>query len=112
MKPFFLTGLAAGLLFGQTPAIPKFEVASVHPSPTVRQDGVAIGVHTDGAQVHINALPMRDYLARAYRVRQVQVVGPDWLNSERYDVSAKLPEGATSDQIPEMIQALLLDRFQ
>jgi uncharacterized protein (TIGR03435 family) len=112
MKPLLLITLNAGLLFSQAPAGPRFEVASVHPSPGVRQDGVAIGVHADGAQVRINALPMRDYVARAYRVRQLQVIGPEWLTSERYDVSAKLPDGATSDQIPEMIQALLLERFQ
>jgi uncharacterized protein (TIGR03435 family) len=29
-----------------------------------------------------------------------------------YDISAKLPEGSTSDQIPEMLQQLLHDRFQ
>lgn len=107
-----LIPVTAGLAFGQAPQNPKFEVASVHPSPAVRQDGVAIGVHTDGAQVRINALPMRDYVARAYRVRQAQVIGPEWLTSERYDASAKLPDGATSDQIPEMIQAMLLERFQ
>jgi len=113
MKPFLLTALSTGLVFAQAPpANPKFEVASVHPSPAVRQDSVAIGVHTDGAQVHINALPMLDYVARAYRVRQHQVIGPDWLTSGRYDVSAKLPDGANSDQIPEMIQSLLLERFQ
>jgi uncharacterized protein (TIGR03435 family) len=112
MKPLLLTALTTGLVLAQAPANPKFEVASVHPSPAVRQDGVAIGVHADGAQVRINALPMRDYVARAYRVRQLQVIGPDWLTSERYDVSAKLPDGATSAQIPEMIQSLLLDRFQ
>jgi len=109
MKPFLLTALSAGILLGQTP---KFEVASVHASPAVRQEGVALGVHSDGAQVHINSLPMRDYIARAYRVRANQVIGPEWLTSERFDTSAKLPDGATSDQIPEMIQSLLLERFQ
>jgi uncharacterized protein (TIGR03435 family) len=32
--------------------------------------------------------------------------------SERFDISAKLPEGASEDQIPEMLQALLADRFK
>ena len=52
---------------------------------------VDVGVHVDGAQVRIVALPMRDYLARAYRLKLYQVSGPEWLSSERFDVNAKLP---------------------
>jgi uncharacterized protein (TIGR03435 family) len=58
------------------------------------------------------ALPMRDYIARAYRMKLYQVTGPDWLSSERFDVNAKLPAGSTPDQIPEMLQSLLEERFQ
>ncbi len=102
------------MVFGQAQS-PKleFEVASVRPSPTASGgDRVDIGVHTDGSQVHINSLPLRDYIARAYRVKVYQVSGPEWLTSERFDVSAKLPAGTTAEQIPEMLQTLLADRFQ
>jgi uncharacterized protein (TIGR03435 family) len=40
------------------------------------------------------------------------VSGPDWIGTDRFNISAKLPEGAKTDQIPEMLQALLADRFQ
>jgi len=73
---------------------------------------VDVGVHVDGAQVRIVALPMRDYLARAYRLKLYQVSGPEWLSSERFDVNAKLPSGSTQEQIPEMLQSLLEERFQ
>jgi uncharacterized protein (TIGR03435 family) len=73
---------------------------------------VDVGVHVDGAQVRIVALPMRDYIARAYRVKLYQVTGPDWLTSARFDVNAKLPAGSTPEQIPEMLQSLLEERFQ
>lgn len=79
------------------------------PSPTDRVD---IGLHLNGAQVRINTFPMREYIARAYRVKPYQVTGPDWIISEKYDVNAKLPDGATADQIPEMLQKLLEERFQ
>jgi len=55
---------------------------------------------------------MRDYIARAYRMKLYQVTGPDWLTSERFDVNAKLPEGSTQEQRPEMLQSLLEERFQ
>jgi uncharacterized protein (TIGR03435 family) len=103
--------LGAGFVLAQAPKELSFEVASVRPSqPTT--DRVAIGLHLDGAQVRIVSLPLRDYIARAYRVKLYQVTGPDWLSSEKFDVNAKLPEGSTSDQIPEMLQALLAERFQ
>lgn len=66
----------------------------------------------DGSQVRISSLTMQDYVAMAYRVRQYQVTGPDWINSTRFDLNAKLPEGGKSDQIPEMLQSVLADRFQ
>jgi uncharacterized protein (TIGR03435 family) len=110
MRTILLATLSAGFLLAQPPN-PKFEVASVRPSqPTT--DRVDIGLHLNGAQVRIVSLPLRDYIARAYRLKLYQVTGPDWLSSEKFDVSAKLPEGSTSDQIPEMLQALLAERFQ
>jgi uncharacterized protein (TIGR03435 family) len=36
---------------------------------------------------------------------------PVWADDQRFDISAKLPEGATQDQLPEMFQALLEHRF-
>jgi len=34
------------------------------------------------------------------------------LGSPRFDVAAKLPQGASENQVPEMVQALLADRFK
>src|SRR5262245_40402076 len=55
--------------------------------------------------------PFREYVARAYRVRTSQVIGPDWMASTRFDVDAKLPPRSTADQISQMLQALLAERF-
>jgi uncharacterized protein (TIGR03435 family) len=48
----------------------------------------------------------------AYRVKDFQVQGPDWMGSERFDIVAKLPDGAKEDQVPEMLQSLLAERFK
>jgi uncharacterized protein (TIGR03435 family) len=58
------------------------------------------------------ALTLKEYVGIAYRTKVSQVSGPDWIGSERYDISATLPEGGKEAQIPEMFQALLVDRFQ
>lgn len=48
----------------------------------------------------------------AFRLKQYQVSGPDWLATEKFDIVAKLPDGAPRDQVLPMLQALLLERFQ
>jgi len=102
--------LAAAYAQTSAPAAMEFEVASVKPSAD-EVDRVNIGVHVDGAQVHIAAFSLQDYIRVAYRVKYFQIVGPEWL-SERFNVDAKLPEGANREQIPEMLQALLASRFE
>jgi uncharacterized protein (TIGR03435 family) len=47
----------------------------------------------------------------AYDVKNYQVNGPAWLDSERYDVVAKVPAGATKEQVNVMWQNLLAERF-
>jgi uncharacterized protein (TIGR03435 family) len=57
-------------------------------------------------------MSLADLIRVAYRVKAYQVSGPDWMASERFDVLAKLPEGASREQVPEMLQALLAERFK
>lgn len=106
-----ITLLSAGV-FGQTPpARPEFEVASVKPSPQQPLGQANVGVHIDGAQVHCTFLSMRDYIRVAYKVKDYQIEGPDFMRSERFDISAKLPSAANREQVADMLQTLLIDRF-
>ena len=90
----------------------QFEVASVRPTAEQPQAQVAAGVHIDGSQVRVTSLSVKDYISIAYRTRLNQITGPDWLGSQRFDVAAKLPEGAKQANVPEMLQALLAGRFR
>jgi uncharacterized protein (TIGR03435 family) len=108
--------LAASAVFAQTPA-PAFEVASIKPAtlPTAAQvtsGKLHIGMAIDGARVDIGNLPLVELIRIAYRVKPYQISGPDWMGAERFDVLAKIPEGASRDQVPEMLQALLAERFR
>ena len=93
------------------PARLEFEVASIKPSAPPGTMQVKIGLHIDGAQVHCNFLSLKDYIRMAYRVKDYQIVGPEWMASQRFDIAAKLPEGSNRDQVPDMLKALLADRF-
>jgi len=55
---------------------------------------------------------VKDIVSQAYKVRRSQISGPDWIETERFDITAKIPAGAGRDQVPLMLQALLADRFK
>jgi uncharacterized protein (TIGR03435 family) len=101
--------LLPATIFGQVRH--EFEVASIKPAMPLTPD-TNLGMHVDGAQIRVTYFSLKDILAMAYPVRFEQIIGPDWLPSERFDIAAKLPDGATRAQIPEMLQALIQDRFQ
>jgi len=56
--------------------------------------------------------PLKMLLARAYGVKEFQVQGPSWLDSERFDIVAKIPPGTTKEQFNVMLQNLLIERFK
>ncbi len=41
-----------------------------------------------------------------------QVEGPAWIGAERFDLNAKAPDHTPPEQIPRMLQTLLIERFQ
>jgi uncharacterized protein (TIGR03435 family) len=109
--------LAAGSLLGQTPT---FDVASVKPSEPVTPAMVAagkihVGMKIDGKRVDIGNFSLMQLICKAYDVKPYQVAGPAWLKSlagQRFDVIGNIPEGATKEQVPQMLQALLAERFK
>jgi len=90
----------------------QFEVASIRPTlaPGFRD---SFTMHP--GRVEIANVSLQRLMEYAFRLPQKQVDGPTWLHhwgGPHFDVIAKLPQGATADQIPEMIRALLVDRFK
>jgi uncharacterized protein (TIGR03435 family) len=114
MKPIRCGVLAlaasAGLL-AQPAQRPEFEVVSIRPTGELPAQ-VQIGVHIDGAQVKCNYFSLKDLIQSAYQLKNYQVIAPDWVAAERFDVAAKLPDGAPRDQVPAMLQSMLEDRFK
>ena len=107
--------LAACTAAAQTGGGPlSFEVASVKPSaPITSKEGkMRVGKTISGSRVEMNYVSLADLVQTAYRVKPYQVTGADWTQSDHFDVLAKMPEGATQDQMPEMLQALLAERFK
>lgn len=98
----------------QTPV--RFEVASIKPAKPFVQaltDGSLIGMKTTAGRISIGQADINKLIQYAYNVKKYQVVGPDWFQDleARFDVEGKFPEGATTDQVPFMLQSLLAERF-
>jgi uncharacterized protein (TIGR03435 family) len=91
----------------QTPA---FEVASIKQAAPMSGGKMMMGFGGDEGRINYTNVSLKDVVARAYRMKPYQVSGPSWLESERYNITAKIPEGAR-DQTPEMLQNLLAERF-
>lgn len=89
----------------------RFEVASVRPTVPGANDTVNVGLRMDGQQAHISSFSLRDYVAMAYNVKAAQVTGPDWMKDARFDVNATVPPGTKTDQLGDMLQPLLAERF-
>jgi len=66
----------------------------------------------DGAMVDMGFSSLADLIRIAYKVKAYQVVGPDWMTQQRFEMQAKIPEGVSEDKVPEMLQALLAERFK
>lgn len=115
-----LAALLAAPAWGQAPMV--FDVATVRPSapldiPKLQAQMRAgqmpnFGAHIDGLRAEYTYMSLHDLLIYAYNVKPYEVVAPDWMNSEHFDIAARMPEGATKDDAPVMLKALLIDRFK
>ncbi len=103
---------SAAFLLAASALAQTFEVASIRPSAPQDGNRRIVRAGGDPGRINYQGVTLKFLLARAYDVKDFQVTGPDWLNTERYDVIAKLPECADRDQVPRMLQALIADRFK
>jgi uncharacterized protein (TIGR03435 family) len=110
--------------FGQTPAAPSFDVASIRANTTA-SDGHH-SIYNDPAESHFRTvnLSLKDLIQFAYDMPASQILGgPAWLDSAMFDIDAKsdasvdaeLHAMSSADARQRkrlMVQALLADRFQ
>jgi len=113
-----------------TPTVPAFETASIKPNNGEPMAGFEIAgepftaIMWKGDRLMATNFTLHGLLRVAYAIQDDQISGgPDWLNSEGYDVDAKIGK-STIDEMQKrgrvygvsgrtlMFQALLVDRFK
>lgn len=108
----FATILAAfaGAAFAQTEpaARPAYEAVVIKPNTSGSR-----GHSSDGSksQIIMTNMPLRLLVQRALMVRPNQLIGPDWMDTTCFDISAKYPIDTDRPNQLRMLRTLLEDRF-
>ena len=108
--------LCLALLAAALSAQPRFDVASVKPSPPPPGDllNINLGTASHGVVTLANTT-LSECVRYAYGlVSEEQITGPDWIRDRhiRFDITAKAPPDTPREGLLAMMQTLLAERFQ
>jgi uncharacterized protein (TIGR03435 family) len=103
-------------ILAQSVPLPSFEVTSVKPTSA---GPVSVGVwggaglsFIPGGGFSATNVTLGSVIRLAYGLRDFQTVGgPEWLDTDRFDIQARGPQGAVESEAPRRLQSLLADRF-
>ena len=108
-RTIFAAALGAASLFAQQ----KFEAADVQVSP--KMPGMQFGrmQRQGNGRYEVHGTTIVDLIRIGYGIDPDRIIGgPPWVEMERFDVVAKMPEHADPAAIAEMVKTLLADRFK
>jgi bla regulator protein BlaR1 len=112
--PIIIGALSAPPSHAQSQDSPRlqFEAASIKLNVS-GQNGVTFSASPGGRLTVVNN-PLFNVIDNAYGVRErfLLLGGPDWIDSDRYDIEAKAEGEPGKDQIMKMLQTLLAERFK
>jgi len=88
-----------------------FDIAAIKPAPPETQGGVIHQMPGNQTYEVIN-MPLRVIMTVAYTVTDRQISGgPEWINSDRWNIEAKADRRGTSDEMHAALAKLVEDRF-
>ncbi len=92
---------------------PAFDAASVKPSPPVPQgQGGGSNMKADPGRLTCTNVPLKRYVMTAWALKDYQITTPEWMNDERYDMTATMPAGTPPHEVLQMLQGVLINRFK
>src|SRR3954470_1707427 len=92
-----------------------FDAASIKPSSGARVGGEGGNwqkIDRSPIMLTLENTTLSGCIQYAYNLKFYQVDGPDWVNSQHYDVIAKSGSPVSADEHRRMLQALLAERFK
>jgi uncharacterized protein (TIGR03435 family) len=88
-----------------------FDVVSIRPNRSIES---ASSISRSGGRITFANVSLREFISFAYGIavgRDYELVGPWWLDSEKFDFVATCPPETTGDVIRQMSQGFLAERF-
>ncbi len=94
-----------------TDAHPAFEAATIKPGTP--RTGYAYGTSggAPGGQFHITNMPLKQWVELGLSIPDYALKAPSWLDTARFDLNARMPIYKGRPPTPEMMKALLIERF-
>jgi uncharacterized protein (TIGR03435 family) len=107
-----LTVCVWGAAYGQPAVIRQFDVASVKASDA--GPGYSSGIRTGHGRIDASNVTLQRCIMGAYGMGPHQISGgPDWLDTDRFEISAKADGPVDGDaELMVMLQGLLAERFK
>jgi uncharacterized protein (TIGR03435 family) len=92
---------------------PRFEVASIRPSSPEQVAAGWSGFQSARGLVQAHNVTLGETIANSYGVAEDRVAGgPEWMNSDRYQITAKADQPVGKEVLDAMMRALLAERFK
>ncbi len=106
--------LSTGVVAQSPTPTPSFDVADVHVRPhSTNPIPFMTGGFLRAGRYDLRNATMLDLISKAYAVSVDAVLGgPNWLDRNRFDIIAKVPDGTPPETQQLMLQSLLADRFK
>jgi uncharacterized protein (TIGR03435 family) len=102
---------SASTAHAQAPGAPAFEVSSIKENQSASDNASVRAL--PGGRVSVTNNSLRNIIRNAYNVQNDQIIGgPDWINTVRWDITAKAADDAPPQQLLLMLRTLLADRFK
>jgi uncharacterized protein (TIGR03435 family) len=107
----------AAPIFAQSVPLPsagalRYEVASIKRNNGDAKQMIVLQRFLPGGGFEGINVTLGSVIRLAYGLQDFQMVGgPKWVNTDRFDIQVRGPQGATESEAPRRLQSLLAERF-
>src|SRR4051794_19780975 len=111
MKKLSVYLVLASCVYAQT-----FEVVSIKPSPPPEGGGMSVMSgggpgSKDPSRWRCVNMTLSNIVQNAFDLRVNEMRAPAWMDDARFDITAKVPDGATREDLVQMQRNMLVERF-
>src|SRR5262245_60758532 len=108
IAPKIVVSIVLGITAQSLAAQPRFDAASIRPTQDRRDESMVVN---PGGLIYAR-VRLHECIEAAFGVKYYQISGPNWLDSDAFDISGRAEGNHSREEIMLMLQTLLADRFK